>query len=182
MPGLFVAALVSILSFAACSNPSGSGSTQISGVTLNASSFILEIGPESTYQRTATVNPSNASQQVTWTSGNTSIATVSSSGLVTGVAAGSVVITATASDRRTTATSAVSVWQNDGCGYLRYLASDPTFYGWSWWHSPPSASNTPTLTAPAATPITVICYKASGAADEAFGIHFFVQDFCSPLS
>jgi hypothetical protein len=96
--------------------------------------------------------------------------------LVTGVAAGCAWITATASDGRTTATSAVSVWQNDGGGYLRYLASDPTFYGWSWWHSPPSVFNTPTLTASTATPITVACYKASGAADEAFGIHFFVQD------
>ncbi|MGI6710529.1 MAG: family 10 glycosylhydrolase [Bacilli bacterium] len=42
----------------------------------------------------ATVLPSNALQNVTWSSSNTSIATVSSNGFVTGVAQGTVIITA----------------------------------------------------------------------------------------
>lgn len=48
-----------------------------------------------TIQLTATILPANASSSITWSSSNTSIATVSSSGLVSLVAAGSVVITAT---------------------------------------------------------------------------------------
>jgi hypothetical protein len=101
---------------------------------------------------------------------------VSSSGLVTGIAAGMVMITATASDNKTTATCAVNVWQNDGSGYLQYLCSDPTFYGYFWWHSPPSPSNTSSLTATATNHITVNVKKVSGSTNEAFGVHFFELD------
>ncbi len=43
----------------------------------------------------ATITPSTAAQSVTWSSSNTAVATVSSAGIVTGVSAGQVVITAT---------------------------------------------------------------------------------------
>ncbi len=58
----------------------------------------------------ATVSPSNATNKsVTWTSNNTAAATVSSSGVVTGVAAGSATITVTTADGAKTATCAVTV-------------------------------------------------------------------------
>lgn len=50
-----------------------------------------------TQQLTATLTPSTSTDTVTWASSDTSVATVSSSGLVTGVALGSATITATAS-------------------------------------------------------------------------------------
>jgi uncharacterized protein YkwD len=58
----------------------------------NAGNYIL--GKGSTYQFTATTAPSTASAAVTWTSSNTSVATVSSAGLVTGVNNGTATITA----------------------------------------------------------------------------------------
>ena len=63
-------------------------------VTVSPSTASVGVGE--TVQLTATVNPSNASPKtVTWTTSNSSYATVSTSGLVTGVAAGTVTITAT---------------------------------------------------------------------------------------
>ncbi|MNJ72493.1 Bacterial Ig-like domain (group 2) [compost metagenome] len=58
----------------------------------------------------ATVAPAAAVQAVTWSSATPATATVSASGVVTGVAAGSVVITATSvSDPSKTDTSTVTV-------------------------------------------------------------------------
>lgn len=51
-----------------------------------------------TLQLTGTVAPANAKQTLTWTSSKTSVATVDDKGLVTGVAAGETVITATSVD------------------------------------------------------------------------------------
>lgn len=68
------------------------------------------IAVAATRQLSASALPSGASQDVTWSSSAPSIATVNSSGLVTGVAAGSAVITATSvSDPTKTATSAITV-------------------------------------------------------------------------
>jgi len=68
------------------------------------------IAVAATRQLTASALPSGAAQNVTWSSSAPSIATVNSSGLVTGVAAGSAVITATSvSDPTKTATSAITV-------------------------------------------------------------------------
>lgn len=55
----------------------------------------LSINVSATTQLTATVSPAKADQSVTWSSGNEAIATVSASGLVKGIAAGRVSITAT---------------------------------------------------------------------------------------
>lgn len=69
----------------------------VSGVMLNKSS--VTINPGSTSQLTATTLPTNATNRaVTWTSSNTSVATVNSDGLVTAVSAGTCTITATAKD------------------------------------------------------------------------------------
>ena len=68
------------------------------------------IAVSETSQLTASALPSGASQSVTWSSSAPSIATVNSTGLVTGVAEGSAVITATSvSDPTKTATSAITV-------------------------------------------------------------------------
>ena len=53
-----------------------------------------QVNVAQTISLSATVLPSNALQNVTWTSSNNSIATVTSSGFVTGVAAGNATITA----------------------------------------------------------------------------------------
>ena len=84
--------------------------TPVSSVSMNLSSKTLKVG--ATTQLTATVAPSNASNQtVLWKSSNDSVATVSSSGLVTAKAAGTATITATARDgsgRKATATITVN--------------------------------------------------------------------------
>lgn len=68
------------------------------------------IAVAATRQLSASALPSGASQDVTWSSSAPSIATVNSTGLVTGVAAGSAVITATSvSDPTKTATSEITV-------------------------------------------------------------------------
>lgn len=78
----------------------------VSGVTLNIAEKSVATGESFTL--TATVVPSDATDKtVTWTSGNTTVATVDSNGKVTAVGAGSAVITATAGDK--TATCNVTV-------------------------------------------------------------------------
>jgi uncharacterized protein YjdB len=71
--------------------------TPVDGVTLSADS--IDIEPDSTFQLTATVAPAEATDpSVSWSSLNPSIATVSGSGLVTGVAGGSTSIVVTTAD------------------------------------------------------------------------------------
>ncbi len=68
----------------------------------------LEVGQ--TYQLAAAIYPSNATNQsVTWTSSNTAIATVSSTGLVTGIALGSAMITVTTNDGYYTTSCSLTV-------------------------------------------------------------------------
>lgn len=69
----------------------------VTGISLNKSTMGIFVGsPE---QLTATISPADATNQiVTWTSSNESAATVSASGLVTAIAAGTAVITVTTSD------------------------------------------------------------------------------------
>jgi len=69
----------------------------VSSINLSSSSLSLNVNSTSTLS--ATVLPSNATNNtVTWSSSNTLVATVSSSGVVTGVGAGTATITATAND------------------------------------------------------------------------------------
>ncbi|MCQ3035192.1 MAG: bacterial Ig-like domain-containing protein [Bacilli bacterium] len=58
--------------------------------------------PGQTVQLSATVNPDNAPQAVTWSSSNTGVATVDANGLVTFKGYGEVTITATTSNGKTT--------------------------------------------------------------------------------
>ncbi|MBQ8279207.1 MAG: Ig-like domain-containing protein [Roseburia sp.] len=79
------------------------------GVTLNKTTAILT-SKGATAQLTATVAPSNAADKsVTWKSSNTSVATVSSSGLVTAVGNGTATITVTTASGGKTATCKVTV-------------------------------------------------------------------------
>ena len=81
---------------------------QVSSVSLNKNSLSLDIGGTQTL--TATVLPNNADDKtVTWTSSNNSIATVSSNGLVTAIAAGNATITATAGGKSATCAVVVAV-------------------------------------------------------------------------
>lgn len=78
------------------------------GVTLNTTTASIQ--RLSWTQLTATVSPSNAqNQEVTWTSSNTAVATVSANGLVTGVSAGTATIKVTTVDTGLTATCSVTV-------------------------------------------------------------------------
>ena len=79
-------------------------------VTLNKSETAVRSG--STETLTATVLPSNATNKsVTWSSSDTSVATVSSSGVVTGVSRGKAVITATTVEGGYSASCEVTVTQ-----------------------------------------------------------------------
>lgn len=110
-------------------------------VSVSSSSVTLTEG-QSRYL-TATVYPSNASQLVTWTSSNANIASVSSSGKVTAVNAGTVIITAKTSNGKSatctvTCKSAVpelTISDKDGITSLPDKANvnyERTFYaGWN---------------------------------------------------
>lgn len=70
---------------------------KVTGITLNYTSASMVVGD--TKQLSATISPSNATDKsVTWTSSNTSVADVSSNGLVTAKAEGNCTITCKAND------------------------------------------------------------------------------------
>ena len=96
------------------SSGGGSGSQiAVSGVSLNQSSISINEGQ--TFQLTETVSPSNASNKdVSWSSANTSVATVNSSGIVTAVASGSTNITVSTDDGSFTANCSVTVLDSSG--------------------------------------------------------------------
>ena len=80
--------------------PSGQTETvNVTGVTLASEGSAVSLGVGETLQLTATVAPSDATNKnVTFSTSAASVATVSASGLVTGVAAGSVTITVKTAD------------------------------------------------------------------------------------
>src|SRR5438128_12141869 len=81
----------------------------VSSVTVTPDPATVQIGQ--TLQLTATLKDANQNvltgRVVTWASGNTGVATVSSTGLVTGVAQGQATITATSETK--TGTAAMTV-------------------------------------------------------------------------
>ncbi|MBO7195084.1 MAG: Ig-like domain-containing protein, partial [Alistipes sp.] len=100
-------AIVALL-FAACGGDDGVSTTvPVSGIKLDKSSLSLEIGEKATL--TATIAPSDATNKsITWSSANSSIATVNN-GVVSGVAAGETTITAKTNDGGFTASATVKV-------------------------------------------------------------------------
>ena len=92
-----------------------SKSVSVTGVSLNYTTLTLTEGQTQTL--TATVSPSNATNKsVTWSSSNTSVATVSSTGVVTAVKAGTATITVKTNDGSKTATCTVTVKSKDVSG------------------------------------------------------------------
>ncbi len=78
------------------------------GISLNKSETTIDVG--STEALSVTFNPTNATNKsITWTSSDTSVATVSNSGVVSGVKAGTATITATSQENGKTATCVVTV-------------------------------------------------------------------------
>lgn len=85
----------------------------VTGVSVSPTSATINAG--SMQQLTATVAPANATNKnVSWSSNNNAVATVSSSGVVSGVAAGSATITVTTQDGNRTATSVITVTGSGG--------------------------------------------------------------------
>lgn len=86
----------------------GSGTYSVIGVGVSPSSDTIEVGE--TLELNATVYPANASNKnVTWSSSDDSVATVTANGVVTGVAEGTATITVTTADGGKTDTCAITV-------------------------------------------------------------------------
>lgn len=84
------------------------GTVAVTGVTVTPQTTSVAVG--ATRQLTANVQPADASDRsVAWTSSDPTKFTISSSGLITGVAAGTGTATVTTNDGAKTATTAVTV-------------------------------------------------------------------------
>ena len=93
------------------STPSGGDEVRVTGVSLNKGSLALKV--DDTETLVATISPSNATNKgVTWSSSNTSVATVAN-GVVTARAVGNATITATTADGGFTASCTVTVSAKD---------------------------------------------------------------------
>ena len=93
---------------ASCTVTVTAATVPVTGVSLNKDSLALGVGDSETL--TATVKPEDATNQaVTWTSSNSTVATVDQNGVVTAVAPGTATITVTTADGGFTATCAVTV-------------------------------------------------------------------------
>jgi alpha-tubulin suppressor-like RCC1 family protein len=107
---LAAALLVGIACNDSTSPPTPAGSPTVASVTVALSPGTLLVG--STVQLTATTKDSAGNvltgRAVTWASSDTAVATVSATGLVTGVAVGSAMITATAEGKNGTAAVTVT--------------------------------------------------------------------------
>ena len=91
--------------------PGGGGNNETSpGISLNAESLTLYVGK--TVTLTATITPSTASQEATWSSSDTSVATVNN-GTITTLKAGTTTITAKTSDGKYSATCVLTVVEEE---------------------------------------------------------------------
>ena len=89
-------------------NPTNPGAVAVTGVSLNETSLSLKVGGSETL--TATITPSNAANKnVTWSSSDTAVASVSTNGTVTAVSPGTATITVTTVDGSKTASCAITV-------------------------------------------------------------------------
>lgn len=97
------------------------GTVSVTGVTVNPSSANLLVNE--TIQLSETVSPANATDKsVNWSTGNASVATVNSNGLVTAQGDGTTTITATTNDGSFTANCSVTV-TSGGTGGTMHVVS-----------------------------------------------------------
>jgi|GEM_PF-1618092 len=68
------------------------GAVKPRSVNLSTKLITIDLATSSTYQLTGTVTPSGASQKITWKSGTTSVATISSTGLIKAKKTGTVTV------------------------------------------------------------------------------------------
>ncbi|WP_010182123.1 Ig-like domain-containing protein [Aquimarina agarilytica] len=102
-------------------NDGGNQTISVTGVNVTPAS--LSISEGQTGNLTAGIVPQNASNQaVVWSSNNTNVATVNSSGVVTGVNNGTAIITATTNDGNFTDTTNVTVTSGGGGSVGQNLA------------------------------------------------------------
>ncbi|MDR1841564.1 MAG: Ig-like domain-containing protein [Holophagales bacterium] len=108
-PVLLASAVLALaLPFIGCGSGGGESAVAATGVAVNPSTLVLQI--DKTRQLSASVQPNNATNKgVAWSSSDTGVADVSSSGLVTAKAVGEARITATTQDGGKTASCDVSV-------------------------------------------------------------------------
>jgi hypothetical protein len=105
---VFSMIVVIALALAGCPPVDTPVNVAVTGVSVSPTTASIDVG--GTQQLTATVEPSSATNPaVTWSTSEANCATVSSSGLATGMAAGSVTITVETADGGKTATCAVTV-------------------------------------------------------------------------
>jgi len=107
----------------------------ISGIITSSPNLMLNVGTSDTIK--AIVSPMNATDKsVTWSSGNTAIVTVSSSGVVTAVAPGSAIIKVTTIDGNFSGSCSVTVtkWTNykavDRSNYVADIVVDANGNKW----------------------------------------------------
>ncbi len=156
---------------------------QVTGVSLSQSTLSLK--PGGTFNLTASVIPSNATNKdVSWSSSNTSVATVASDGTVTAIAPGTATITVTTADQGKTATcfvtvnaipassitlsnTTLSLTEGDNSQLSATVAPDnATNKAVSWSSSDTSVAivaDDGTVTAKSAGTATITCSSANGA-------------------
>jgi hypothetical protein len=107
-----------------CGVPEGTCTITITGLTVNPT--IAKLHLNVTKQIIASITPANATNKmITWASADETVATVSTTGLVTAVSGGTATITATTQDGGKTANSIITVIPNN----LVYQAEDAEFSG-----------------------------------------------------
>lgn len=98
---------------------------KVNGILLNKTVGRLALGES--FQLTGKVRPSNAANQaITWSSSDENVAKVDANGLVTSVAAGNVVITATSVETGVTATCTLTVVDMTASLFPRLTRSPPS--------------------------------------------------------
>jgi len=127
---------------------------QVTGVTLDQSS--LSVGVTKTAQLTATVAPAGVTNQtVNWTSSDENVATVDSTGQITGIKEGSVTITATTAENNFTKTCSVTVTEGYDVSVTDNKATITKYHGEN------KAVDIPDTIDVAGTPVPVVAIGAT---------------------
>lgn len=148
---------------------SSSAPTMASTLKLSASIVQQELG-EQPFQLSLTSTVANDLSSVSWSSTNPKVATVTPTGLVTALGAGTTQITA--SGPHGPASSLMVVWKQDPPQTYTYYSDDPASYNWTLWHVPKDWTAQPL----ADHPLTVTLEKLSGQPTAVYGILFCYQD------